>query len=348
MDTTTTIELDPDNMPKFPPVRRAPRHRVMLPNHWVHVSARTQQGRFAFVPVNAEFTARCWGILGRGMRRYGVQVAGFVLPSNHFHCLCKAARPAALSHFIQYVKAGLARLTHEFNETSGTVWDGSFRAMTLLDDEAEAYWLRYVLGHFTKDGILAAPGAWPGPNCIAALTEGKPIVAWWFDRVAWHAAGCPPDRLAFMRDVKVTLTPITVFRGRVSTYREWCSALVNDIIAQHADRHFLGLPAALAIPVSHIPDTVKQSRCPCFSAHGESSKELIETAYEGRAEGIGAVMEALHRLTTSGHRVLRDKDKYSHPDGVDWPALINDVLNTRPIVNTFMPIEEEPPGPAVE
>ena len=98
------IEIDPEKMVYCAPVKRAPRHRCILPNHWVHVSARTQQGRFAFVPVDEHFTAHYWGIVSRGMMRYAVKVAAFVLPSGHFHVLCKARRPAAISHFIQYIK----------------------------------------------------------------------------------------------------------------------------------------------------------------------------------------------------------------------------------------------------
>ena len=349
MDTTTlTITLDPNDKLSFPPVKRAPRHRCMLPNHWVHVSARTQQGRFAFVPVDKVFTARAWGIIGRGMRRYCVKVAGFVLPSNHFHVLCKARRPSAIGSFIQYVKAGLARLTHEYHGTSGTVWDGPYRATTLLDDEAETYWFRYIISHLTKDGALPAPGLWPGPNCIAALTEGERIVGLWFEREEWHKDGCPEDRTPYLTKVPITLTPITRFEGRTSDYRAWCVRMVDDIIAENADRHFQGLPAALAIPATHIPETTKKSRCPCFSAHGESRKELREEAYKARAQGITAVMEALRRLVLSGNRILTDYDNYRHPDGVDWPVLINDVLDTRPIVGPFMPPEGEPPGPAVE
>ncbi len=326
-----------------PVSRRASRRRFLPPGGWVHVSSRTQHGRFAFVPKSDLFTALCWGFVGRGMARYGVQVAAFELLSGHFHIMVRAGRPAAISSFIQYLKSNLARLTHEWNGTSGTVWEGPFRSSVLLDDEAEAYWLAYICAHGVKEKIVSDPALWPGANSIRALTDGAPIHAVWFDRPVWHRAGRPADRTPYYDAVEVKLTPLSRWEGAPpKAYRDHCRAMVDDIIEQHAAGPFSGAASAVAMSATFVPGSVKKTRNRPFSAHGLMAGQLIRAAGDARHAAAGASADALADIVRHGYLAWRAQGG-EVPHGTDFTAHVNDALDRQPIVGPFRPDDPDPP-----
>jgi hypothetical protein len=326
--------------------KRNPRHRCMLRGHWVHVSSRVVRGRYAFVPPEdgGLFVLLMWGIIGRAQIRYGVDVAIAVVASNHLHCLLRSDRPGAVSAFMQYVKSGFARLTHKTYETSGPVWDGPFRASTILDVEAEEFWFAYILAHLTKDGVTPRPNQWPGLQCVDHLLNGTSSRGLWFDYQAWDSKGRPDDRTPFYREVIVKLTPLTGWeRYPAERYRAFCEKVFDDVVADHADKHFVGVPAALAVSPMHEPAEVKRSRCPAFSAMGPLADELLKAAYEARREGTGAVMAAVAKVVEQGRAAVTHEDADPEhpwsdlPDGFDYPPLINDAFDDAPIVGPFLP-----------
>lgn len=166
-------------------------------------------------------------------------MAAFVLLSNHLHALLRAARGDAISHFMQYIKAGLARLTHEYNGTHGPVWDGPLRSSNLLDDEAEMWWLRYILEHGVKENLVSSPMLWPGPQTASHLYNGESLDAAWLDRVAWNDAGRGPMD-AHLRPVPFKLTPLTGYAGRPTEWRQTCRRLIDEIVDDHVQETFLG------------------------------------------------------------------------------------------------------------
>ena len=147
------------NNREFEPIRRARRRRYVLPGHWQHVSSRVLQGRYAFENFTPEFVARVKGIIAIACIRYGVALAAFVLMSNHYHALLQSKKSRRVSLWNQYVKAGLARLTHEFHGTRGTVWDGPFRHTNLLTDFAELSAFKYLCSHGVKERLIFHPAA---------------------------------------------------------------------------------------------------------------------------------------------------------------------------------------------
>ncbi len=345
----------PDTTPARPHCarKRSPRHRCMLPGHWIHVSSRTVHGRYAFVPPQdeGELRSMMWGVVGRAQTRYHVDIAYGVVTSNHFHFILRADRPGAISTFMQYVKAGFARLTHKTYETSGPVWDGRFRSSTILDAEAEVWWLRYCMAHMTKEAIVPRPNMWPGLQCVDHLLEGTQPEGLCFDDVAWTMAKCPKDKRPFFRKVKVRIHRLTGWEQEpLHAYQAFCRQMFDDIVAEHAERQFFGLDAALALPHTFVPTEVKHSPCAAFSAMGPQSKELLKAAYEARGEGVAAVLEAVRTVARDGHTAAAraagcdpDCPWRLLPEGFDWPPLINDALDDPPIVGPFLPPDAELP-----
>jgi hypothetical protein len=326
--------------------KRNPRHRCNPRGHWAHVSSRVRDGRYAFVPPDDDglFVALMWGIIGRAQKRYGVQVAIAVVVSNHLHLLVRSDRPGAVSTFMQYTVSNLARLTNRTYGTSGPVFDGPFRMTTLLDREAEEFWFAYVMAHMTKEGIVPSPNQWIGLQCVDHLLNGTQPRGLWFDFDAWDNKGRPTDRKPFLRAVEVQLTPLTGWeRWPAERYRAFCQRVFDDIVADHAEKQFVGLAAALAVPPTYVPPEVKRSRCPAFSAMGPLADELLKAAYTARRDGAGAVMAAVAKVVEQGRAAVTHHDADPEhpwtdlPDGFDYPALLNDAFDDAPIVGPFLP-----------
>ena len=328
-----------------PPVQWSPRGRCVLPGRWNHLSSRTVEGRYAFAPVHEDFTRRIWAIVGVGMRRYDVEVAFFVLMSNHLHCIARAKRPGALSYFMQWLKARSAELSHELNGTRGQVWEKGFSNTNLLDDEAEVGWLRYALSHGIKEGICRRPEEWPGPHAVQAVCEGEAIQGAWFDRRRWQKAGRPEDRGPFMVPVEVPLTPLSAWAGGPKeAWHRACREIRDDLLVQYAEREVLGVEAALSRGPQYRPEHLKYSRTYVFDARGESRKELLREAYAARRQNLEAYHRLMRRLMQAGHRAVMVKGDGQMPEGHDWTRVLADAVEDRPIVGHFFP-RPTPPKP---
>lgn len=307
------------------PIRRSPRRRYVLPGHWQHVSARTQQGRYAFENFDPEFVARVRGHVGIANARYGVQLAVFVLMGNHFHALIQAKRSRRVSLWCQYVKSNLARLTHEFHGTTGTVWDGPYRHANLLTEYAELANFRYICAHSIKEGLTNHPGAWPGPNCIDALLNGTPIEGIWLDRDGWRAArkrDPKAPKAAFLHKIPVELTPLGAGHRSPQTWRQICRETVNSILVAYGRPD---LPATYTSrhDFTHVPEITKKSRAHCFDARVDTDlidRQLLREAQEARSNAVEASIFAYQRM------VERGLDLAEPPHGTQWTSVIANAL----------------------
>lgn len=131
------------------------------------VTARTLQGRLLLRP-SPQVREVVGGILARAARRYGVKLRGFVFMSNHLHLLVRA-RGVALSAFMQFLLANIARKVGALCGWRGTFWHRRFSCEPVLDTEAELGRLRYILAHGVKEGLVEHPSEWPGLSCLRAL-----------------------------------------------------------------------------------------------------------------------------------------------------------------------------------
>ena len=130
------------------PLRFVPEHSL------VEITTRTFQGRLLLRP-SPELTDIILGIIGKALALYSMTI----------HAFANVAK-----------EAGLLHLWRE------RLWSRRYRSIVVADDKAAHARMRYLLAHAAKEGLLASPGAWPGPNCIAALTTGALLRGKWFDR----------------------------------------------------------------------------------------------------------------------------------------------------------------------
>ncbi|MCB9544921.1 MAG: transposase [Myxococcales bacterium] len=290
---------------------------MLSPDHIHHISSRTVLGRYAFHPDDPAFVAEVWGIVAAATARYGVGLVGFVLTSNHFHALLRARTAVAVSGWVQYVKARLAELTHARHGTRGTVWDGRYRVSTLLDAPAAAHWLRYLLSHGVKEGLVASPLDWPGAHCARALVGDGVVEGVVLDRVAWRQArrrGGEPDRRAFLRPVRLRFVPLPGWDD--ASWRRYCQAVVAGIIAEHADRELPATYDPRGRDARYIPEKVAWGPCPRFDARGESARALVAAAWEATEGAILHAQAQMARLVAGAPDALRIHE------GLQWPRAV--------------------------
>jgi hypothetical protein len=113
---------------------------------------------------------------------------------------------------MQFVNANVAKEAGRLHDWRDRLWSRRYRSIVVADDKAAHARLRYILAHGAKEGLLGSPGAWPGPNCIAALTKGALLRGTWFDRSQEFLARQRgetvfPAQFATTYDIKLTPLP---------------------------------------------------------------------------------------------------------------------------------------------
>lgn len=200
------------------------------------VTARTAQGRCLLRP-SPQVREILGGILARAARRYGVGLRGYVFMSNHLHLLVRA-RGVALSRFMQFLLANIARKIGTLHEWRGPFWQRRFSCEPVLDAEAELGRLRYILSHGVKERLVAHHDEWPGLTCLKAL-EGEarrfPFFNWdWrWRRRALAGVGRWSEKLVELESLEVE--PIAAWaRCDAPTRALLARSLVDEIAAQYA------------------------------------------------------------------------------------------------------------------
>jgi REP element-mobilizing transposase RayT len=304
-------------MPYSTPIRlneidsTATGRRIIETGKWVFCSSRTVGGRFTFSELSKKDQARVMGLLIVAMKRYGVEVAAFVLFSNHLHVLARTWRNGRqISLFNQYLKAGMARLVHDNYGTSGTIWDGTYAGTNLLDDEAEIEQFRYICSHGVKEKLVLDPSDWHLCNTIDAVrTNG------WINGL-FPARGnrkklCP---------VRARLTPLTAWTDNRKGWRQICNSLVDGIIADAAHTKVSDL-LPLTKDSLHCPEVVKKSGfVRTYKAGGEGSEALLADAYGARRAAIESAVFAVHQLVHTG------RANVTLPASCQWPPFVANAL----------------------
>jgi REP element-mobilizing transposase RayT len=285
--------------------------RIIKTGTWVFCSSRTVGGQFTFSELNKTDKARVMGLLIVAMKRYGVEIAAFVLFSNHIHLIARTWRNGRqISLLNQYVKAGLARLVHAKHGTSGPVWDGPFAGTNLLNEAAEIAQFRYICQHGVKEKLVLDPAAWHLCNTIDAVRGDG-----WIE-------GLFPDRgdRTLLRPVRARLTPLTAWTDDRKGWRRTCNILVDGIIADAAETKIAEL---LLVTKDHCyrPEVIKKSgNVQTFKALGADANALLAEAYDARRSAIESAVLAVHQLVNTGRTDL------TLPACCQWPPFVANAL----------------------
>lgn len=151
------------------------------------VTVRAQQSRLLLL-ASALVNQVIGGVLARAVNRYGIELFGYVVASNHLHLLCRA-RDGRLSVFMQFFLANVAKKLGVLVDWREGFFGRRFSAEPVLDDEAVVDRLRYILAHGVKEGLVRKVLDWPGLHCAGQLLRGMALTFNWYNWTArWKAA----------------------------------------------------------------------------------------------------------------------------------------------------------------
>ena len=186
-----------------------------------------------------------------------------LLRSTHAHFLLSPSSAGQIAKFMQFVNANVAKEAGRLHLWRERLWSRRYRSIVVADERAAHARLRYILAHGAKEGLVWTPGAWPGPNCIAALTVGEMLRGTWFDRSAEYLA----------RQRGQTVLP--------SQFAATAFARAGTRAGGHVSP--LGLPTSLAVQRPGVTgaghhgasgaarQAFEEKLCPAFAVDGQST-----------------------------------------------------------------------------
>ncbi len=175
------------------------------------ITTRAFQSRY-LIPTGERFRSIAVGVMARAKERYPVELYAFGGLSNHVHVLLGAADVDQLAGFMGFVNSNLAREANRIVGWKEKFWGRRYRAIGISDEEAALVGrLRYVISHGPKENLVLRCRQWPGLQCIDALTEGKPLNGFWYDRTLKYEAdrrGKEVDPETFITRYSLKLDPL--------------------------------------------------------------------------------------------------------------------------------------------
>jgi hypothetical protein len=263
----------------------------------VEITTRTFQGRLLLRP-SPELTDIILGVIGKAQALYGMTIHAFVYLSNHAHFLLSPSSAGQLARFMQFVNANVAKEAGRLHDWRDRLWSRRYRAIVVADDTAAHARLRYILAHSAKEGLLGSPAAWPGPNCIAALTTGALLRGTWFDRSKEFLARQRgetvfPTQFATTFDVK--LTPLPCLQHLSADQRQAeVRRIVDEIKAKAAadnkekGRTPMTVEQILAQDPHSKPGSTDRSPAPFVHATHDSAEQEFRVAYRAFVDAFRA------------------------------------------------------------
>jgi hypothetical protein len=155
-----------------------------------------------------------------------------VIVSNHFHLLLSADNVKSLASFMCHLNGNLARELGRLHGWNEKFWARRYAAIPVLDDGALIDRVKYLLAHGVKENLVERCGDWPGPNCVRALTEGKPLTGVWFRRSLEYRARRRQlefDEHTFSTTYEIPLTPVSCWKDAT---QEQQRSYVREIISE--------------------------------------------------------------------------------------------------------------------
>jgi hypothetical protein len=271
--------------------------RFIPENALVEITTRTLQGRLLLKP-SPELTDLILGIIGKAQSLYGMTIHAFVFLSTHAHFLLSPASADQLAKFMQFVNANIAKEAGRLHLWRERLWSRRYRAIVVADEKSAHARLRYILAHGAKEGLVGTPGAWPGPNCVAALTTGELLRGTWFDRSAEYLARQRGETVfasQFATTFDIKVTPLPCLQHLTEDQRQSeLRRIVGEIQAraeaenQEKGRQPLGVAAILAQDPHSKPASTDRSPAPFVHASDDSTVMEFRVRYRAFVDAFRA------------------------------------------------------------
>lgn len=146
--------------------------RFYLPGIPVHVVQRGHSREPIFFEASDYKAYLNWFL--EGAERYQSQVHAFVLMTNHVHFLMTPKFKDSISRTLQYVGRYYVPYINYQYGTSGTLWDGRYKASLVQEDNYFLTCMRYIELNPVRAGMVSHPKEYPWSS-YQANAEGKEI-----------------------------------------------------------------------------------------------------------------------------------------------------------------------------
>jgi REP element-mobilizing transposase RayT len=262
-----------------------------IPDHGalVEVTSRALHSRF-LLPPGPVLNPILLGALARAQTLYPVRICAFVFLSNHLHLLLEVDDAQILARFMSHFTSKIAREVGRLTGWREKVFGRRYQAILISSEpEAQVERLRYVLSHGCKEGLVERPADWPGAHCVQALTEGKALEGWWFDRTKEYRArrrGEDFGRFQYATRETLKLDPLPCWKHLTPEQRQrQAAALVAEIEEEAASRRQrtgirpLGPAAILTQNPQSQPLKTKRSPAPAVHAATLAVRRQMRDAY---------------------------------------------------------------------
>lgn len=294
---------------------------VPQPGTLIEVTCRVIQGRMLLTP-NRPLNEMIVGTLARGKQHFGVRICAVAFLSNHAHLLLEVDDAKQLSDFMGFVSSKIAREVGRRVRWREKLWGRRYSSIVVSNEpEAQIARLRYVLAHGVKEHLVARCAEWPGVHAAEALTTGRALDGYWFDRTAECRARRKGKNISAYSHARVealAFDPLPCWRHlQPDAYRSRVTEMVAQIEADAAaDRRRkgiapLGIKAIRRQNAKRQPRRMKRSPAPAFHAATKRARRALHEAY---GWFVAAYREAAD-LLRAGHRGA------SFPNGCFPPPL---------------------------
>ena len=129
--------------------------RFFLPDVPVHIVQRGHSRNVVFCDDADYSTYLQW--LKEGAERYGVAIHAYVLMENHVHILATPSDRDGVTRMMQYTGRFFVPYMNAAYGTSGSVWEGRYKASLVQDDAHLLTCMRYIELNPVRAAMVRSP-----------------------------------------------------------------------------------------------------------------------------------------------------------------------------------------------
>lgn len=147
--------------------------RFFLPGVPVHVVQRGHSREPVFFEDNDYLAYLRW--LSEGAERYKVDIHAYVLMTNHVHILATAHDSDGVTRMMQYLGRHYVPYINRTYGTSGSIWEGRYKASLIHDEEYLLTCMRYIELNPVRANMVRSPGQyrWSSYRCNGQGKDDK-------------------------------------------------------------------------------------------------------------------------------------------------------------------------------
>jgi putative transposase len=129
--------------------------RFFLPGIPAHIVQRGHSREPVFFEAGDYQAYLGW--LKEAAVRYGCDIHAYVLMTNHVHLLATPAKKDSISRMMQYIGRRYVPYINHTYGTSGSIWEGRFKASLISDEQYLLTCMRYIELNPVRANMVASP-----------------------------------------------------------------------------------------------------------------------------------------------------------------------------------------------